>query len=528
MNIATCISTNRLRNPDAIAVRSEDGSLSYAELDSRIEKVADFLAARSVHQGDIVAVSLARESSILVACFACARIGAAIYCVPKHYPDLQKRAMLKAAGADWMLVDSVERVGNIGSTESIESAESVESAKSGERIGDNGGLESEDPSLPELIHFQLEAVNSSPARPVRQHEDLSDSLALIVMGSGSTGKPKLMPFSHRLLVKRVERNNKSVSLSKRDCLTSDVHLNFYSAFIRALGILMLGGTFAIIKKNKPLIPETLSALGVTFLQTTVFHIHTRCKLLPAQGECFYGFLNGLSIHSSAVSNELRRQVVSQMTKNVFIVYGTNESGTIAVAAPEELFTPPGTVGTLIEDVQLEIVDENNTIQAPGAKGEARVRTSCCIDGYLHDPEANARVFKDGWFYPGDVLQVTPSSRIVHFGRADSVMIVNGINIYPGEIESVVSSHPNVQDCVALPITHPVHGDVPVCAVTLVNSEEFNEDELSGYVLQRLGARSPSKIIPVDSISRNDRGKIDRDELRQKILTLFQPRKIPLR
>jgi acyl-CoA synthetase (AMP-forming)/AMP-acid ligase II len=98
-----------------------------------------------------------------------------------------------------------------------------------------------------------------------------------------------------------------------------------------------------------------------------------------------------------------------------------------------------------------------------------------------------------------------------------MMIMNGINIYPAEIEQVLNAHPDVRDAAAMPVHHPVHQDVPLCAVALNPGARTSEVDLLEWARVRLGPRGPRRVLVLDSIPRNHDGKLVCAELREQIV-----------
>ena len=144
-----------------------------------------------------------------------------------------------------------------------------------------------------------------------------------------------------------------------------------------------------------------------------------------------------------------------------------------------------------------------------------------VDRYLNDDEATRLAFKDGWFYPGDLGQFAPNGHLIFRGRADHMMIMNGINIYPAEIERVVSRHPAVRDVVAVPLPSIIHQDIPVCAVVLQTGAQLSEKQLLDFAAQRLGSRGPKKVFMFERIPRNEQGKLIRPQLMREIAASLQ-------
>ena len=134
------------------------------------------------------------------------------------------------------------------------------------------------------------------------------------------------------------------------------------------------------------------------------------------------------------------------------------------------------------------------------------------------PLATSRHFRNGWFYPGDLASLTSAGALCLHGRADDMMTLNSIKIFPAEIERVLEEHPGVKAAAAFAKSSKTHGDIPVAAVELHAAAGIGGDELMACVRERLGVRAPRKIIVVDALPRNSAGKILKRELIDLIVT----------
>jgi len=141
----------------------------------------------------------------------------------------------------------------------------------------------------------------------------------------------------------------------------------------------------------------------------------------------------------------------------------------------------------------------------GEVGHIRIRSPGMIDGYVDDPAATARAFRAGWFYPGDLGSLTPDGVLVFHDRADDMMILGGINIFPREIELALEQHPAVLEAQAFPLPHPVHQDIPAAAVVLRG--EATEPELIAFCRERLGEQAPKMAVIVEKLPDQTRGKV---------------------
>src|SRR5690606_8869924 len=123
-------------------------------------------------------------------------------------------------------------------------------------------------------------------------------------------------------------------------------------------------------------------------------------------------------------------------------------------------------------------------------GEIRVRGPGVVKGYPDDPDETVRLFRDGWFHPRDRGHMTTDGQLVHGGRVDEMMIVDGINLHPAEVDHVLAAHPAVREVACLPVVSRIHQQVPVCAVVLHAGHTTTAAELLDHAFDALGPRAP--------------------------------------
>jgi len=153
----------------------------------------------------------------------------------------------------------------------------------------------------------------------------------------------------------------------------------------------------------------------------------------------------------------------------------------------------------------------------GERGEIRIRAEGVASTYLNSPSDTSKRFRDGWFYPGDLGHIHAGGQLVLDGRTDDMIILNGLNIFPAEIERVLETHPDVDCVAALGLPSQVHGQIPVAAVILKAGVSVTTVELRCFARASLGLRAPRRIIVLDSFPRNSQGKV----LKRELLKLFQ-------
>jgi acyl-coenzyme A synthetase/AMP-(fatty) acid ligase len=165
----------------------------------------------------------------------------------------------------------------------------------------------------------------------------------------------------------------------------------------------------------------------------------------------------------------------------------------------------------VPETIVEIVGDDGQLLRPGEIGQIRLRKATLPAGYV--AERGATNFRNGWFYPGDMVSQNVGEPLVFHGRSDDVMILSGINVFPAAIEDTLESHIDVEEAVAYPVKSRIHGEIPVAAVVLSpHARGRDTNHLLDFCRQSLGIRGPRQIVVVDRIPRNAAGKPLRREL----------------
>jgi acyl-CoA synthetase (AMP-forming)/AMP-acid ligase II len=209
---------------------------------------------------------------------------------------------------------------------------------------------------------------------------------------------------------------------------------------------------------------------------------------------------------------MRKKLAECVTPNLFQSYGTTEAGLLAFGFNVTLARHPETAGFVAPGVHLEIVDEAGGKLPPGGVGRVRVRTPAMGLAYLDDPEASAKTFIDGWYYPGDLGSLSAEGLLNIRGRSDDVIEAGGTKIYAIEIETALLQHPDVAEVAAFAV--PTTGaQIPVAAVVLRGG---NVRDLIEWSNARLGARAPKAIVKLDRLPKNPAGKVLKKDLAERI------------
>lgn len=460
------------QRPEHPAVYGVQGEWGYAELAGRVEAACVYLCQRGIGPGAIVGLTLAEETEHLVATLALLACGARHIVLATHDPVPLHRQLAARVGVTHQLA----RPG----------AAALEGAT---RIDWPG--------------IDLPATADLGAAPIEPAAG-----TLVLRTSGTTGRANLVAFDEAQIAAQAARH--ADYLDERLLRMASIEHN--NSKRHRLYCAWAGGCNVFRPANAELVAFAL-AHGVTVLDISRMHATD----LAASPEARRLGAVKLRTGGSAVPFDVRRVLLERTTRHLYVRYAATECGAIAMALPGDHGADESS-GHPLPGVEVQVVDADGRALPAGESGEIRLRAPGMATGYLDDPVQSAQRFRDGWFHPGDVGLLRGDGQIIVQGRRDDMIVLNGLNIFPAEIERVLERHPAVAEAVALPLPSPVHGQIPVAAVVLRPGEGVSASELRRYCHEQLGLRAPRRVLFVDRMPKNSQGKTLRKELAQS----FQP------
>jgi long-chain acyl-CoA synthetase len=470
------------RQPDAEALVSDEVKVTYSALFKSVIEFASWLLDHGLTPGAVTGVSIKDEIGHLTCTMALLCLGTPQMSLASHENGATKLALARKVGIKQIIVEQSEEwmdglttiVAPVRDTKSISTAPPIAAAR------------------------------------VVQGRTL-DSIGLYQNTSGSTNLPKTFGLSLERMAavaKRLADDPKEHRGARASSIEYDGQ-RFYCA-----SLLLAGNTCVLLRQsNLRTLVEFCSRTEVTALHLDTYKLASlvsaerhECRRLPS----FTNIVTG----GARVPGSLRHRVRSLLTEKLWVHYATSEAGTISLASPDQHEAFPEGVGFPAAGVTVDIVATSGESVGTGEIGQIRVRKPTMAGGYIAEPGASSS-FHDGWFYPRDLVSRATYGPLIFHGRADDVMILNGINIFPSAIEDTLESHPDVREAVAFAVKSRIHGEIPVAAVVLSAQAQNREiAHLLDHCRQMLGVRGPRQILVVESIPRNPAGKPLRRELAQ--------------
>jgi acyl-coenzyme A synthetase/AMP-(fatty) acid ligase len=481
LNITDDIARWSVRGPSRPALIVEGRTIGYAALEALIVRGAGWLAGRGITTGTAVTVCIADPVKHLIVALGLARIGAAQFALPPAAVSSATLATMQKARCTIFVTDLASLT--IGGLRKVSTEE--------DWLADGG--------------------SASPAA-VRSGD--GDLPCLVTTSSGTTAEPKLIAVTHRQFHHRMTCAG-PMGFDDQDQLLSLLDLGIFVQRSVVLRALMSGATVHLAPlQSAPDIVGYCNRNRITSLFALPFMVSTWLRTVAADADIRLVHVRKLVLAGSTVTRQEFEAAVDRLTPNIFVAYGSNELGTVSFADPEMRRRFPLSIGRLVEGAKAEIVDDADRPLGAGEVGLIRIRAQGMIAGYPDQQGLNDYHFRAGWFYPGDLASRTDEGVLLFHGRADDMMIFNGTNIYPSEIEAALQDHPAVLEAAAFPWRSAVHQDIPVAAVVLKAASD--ERELVGFCRQSLGMRAPRRIFLVDRLPRNAMGKVVKQRLAEAI------------
>ncbi len=347
----------------------------------------------------------------------------------------------------------------------------------------------------------------------------AQDLAMLQYTGGTTGLAKGVMLSHRNLLAnliQVKSLLHGVTEPGREVMIAPLPLyHIYSFTVSCMLMVEMGAQVVLITN-----PEDIPAF-VHELRRWNFTIFSGLPPLFAalcqQPDFHYLKFRRLKLTISggmALTAEVAEQW--QQTTGCAVVegYGMSETSPIISVNPPDAIKL-GSIGLPIPATEVRLIDDDGVTVPVGGSGELCVRGAQVMQGYWNQPQETARVLDvDGWLRTGDIASIDAQGYLTIVDRKKDVINVSGFNVYPNELESVVSAHPDVEDCVVVGVPDPEQGEA--IKLYLVSSNaELNVQQIRQYCRERLTAyKIPSQVEFRAELPHSPVGKVLRRKLRE--------------
>ncbi len=496
--------------PDKTAIVSSQRALSWRELDRHSSALAGGYRQLGLDPGDRAASLMPNRVDLVVHYLACFKAGLVATPLNYRYTAREIDHALEVSDAS-VLLAHVERAEDVASSElasglrlgtiAYRDAEPLATGNE-EPAGVDGGWR----------HSWAELLDSEPLAA----EDALDPEmpAAIFFTSGSTGPAKGVTHSRETLRWMIASAAAAFELDAEDVFLPGSSMSHIGSFLWALSTLSVGGKVVVARATDahellPLLRDeqpTILAMIPAALSALV-HDH---DLEPADLSC----LRMCRAGADKVSTELLSEFSAMAGFPIVEGYGMTEVG-IATLNPPSGEIRLGSIGRPIAGFSIAIRNEDGEPVEGEEVGRIWIRSRSRMVGYWEAPEATDAVLDEGWLDSGDLARADEDGYLWFFGRKKQVIVHDGSNISPYEVEGALVEHPGVALAGAVGVQDEVHGENVRAYVTLSEGvEPPSRADLIVFCRERIGYKAPDEVVFLDEMPLNPTGKIDRVGLKR--------------
>lgn len=489
MNLATAFSNCAQTHPAKIAIYFGEKEISYAGLLAQSAAVAGHLRSRlGVKAGDRVGMWLKNRPEFIAGVYGILGAGGVVVPINNYLKPAETIFILNDAAIDVLICDADM------------------SAHLPELLAAR-------PQLKILKVEDFASIAGDQPGKIEVERNESD-LAVIIYTSGTTGRPKGAMLSHGNILHNVESCRIVLATVEDDCLA--VILPLFHTYMMTVGIFLpftIGGSIVLVKSLSP--PRAM--LQEIFSR--------RATILPAM-PAFYRMLVGVSLPlplpvrifisgSAPLPMQTLREFEEKFKVPLIEGYGLSEASPVVSKNPLKGQHKAGSIGIPIANVEMSVQDENGKVLGPNETGEICVRGGNVMMGYWNQPDETKKVFRDGWLLTGDIGHRDTDGYYYITDRKKDMLIVNGINVYPREIEEVIYHFPGVKEAAVIGVKDHRRGEQPLAFVAPAEGQTLDEKNLLQFVREKLADyKVPKQVVLMPALPRNATGKILKTELRK--------------
>jgi benzoate-CoA ligase family protein len=471
---------------DRVALRLDDRSMTYGEVDSLASSYGTLLVELGVEKGDRVLIVLPDGPDYVAVLFGTFRIGAVAVMVNPGLTGESVRGIVDRSRAAAVVVHD-EYFGGFLSV-----------------VGD---------WMPPALVVGDEL--HPPDAEMETMATVPDDPAIWLFSGGTTGTPKAVPQTHRSLVNTTRLYGQGIlGLGSADITISVPKLYFGYATGSNLLFPLSVGACSVLFAGDPTpdaIFDRIERHRVTVLVTVPSAVNQMVGH-PNASTRDLGSLRLATSAGEALPEILYHRWVDRFGVELLDGLGTAEMWHIFISnSPGEV--RPGTLGRVVPGFEILACDDDGNEVPSGEVGRLWVSGDSLGLGYWEDPEQTAEAFRPPWFVGGDLVSIDLDGYVTHRGRADDAIKVKGKWFRPQELESVLLDHPSVRECAVVAVADQAGLARPVAFV--VPSGDIGEQELIDWSLARLESyKHPRRVFFVDALPQTHLGKVDRSALKR--------------
>lgn len=484
------------RTPHHVAVEFREQKLSYAELDAKANRMANYLRKKAVKPGKLVGISMERSMDMLVGLLGILKAGGAYVPLDPNYPKERLAYILKDSSIELLITQH-----KLAHALPIHEAECI------------------------YMDTDWEIIQQESDEPCHS-EVTGDHQMYMIYTSGSTGTPKGVVVSHRSVVNHNRAIINEFQLQSNDRVFQFASISFDVA-VEEIFPTLLSGAALVLWEDDYLDGGSAFLHWVTQKRLTVLNLptaywHTWVSEIEHLPEPLPDKLRLVVVGGEKASSEIYKAWREKTQDGVkwFNAYGPTEATITAT-----LFKPDGEwiegqpipIGKPLENVEIYILDAFKQLVPVGVPGELYIGGVCLASGYWNRTELTKERFvqhpftdnsDDRLYKTGDLVRRLPDGNLEFLGRTDNQVKIRGFRIELGEIEAVIEKYPSMDKAVVVAL-HDISANLRLVAYVVVQGNYFDAGELRDFLKKNLpGYMIPAVFVQMETLPLTANGKVD--------------------
>lgn len=500
-------------DPDLLLVVDDRRSLTYRDFDDELIRVARAATVLGVREGDRVAVWAPNTAEWLTAAMGTCAVGAQMMALNSRFKGVEAAEAVRR-GQPRLLFTTRAFLGTdypamlrSGYGPDLPCRIVVLDAE-----GESGDL-----SWQQFLALGAE-VSEDLVRS-RRNQQSADAVSDIILTSGTTGAPKGVMTSHRQNMLAWSRYARHLGLDEGERINASLPF-FHNFGLKAgflVAALLRGACICGSMFDPASVLQTIERVKITYLPGTPT-LFSGVLQHPDLADTDLSSLRHCLVAGAVVPVELVLEIKKHLADEVFVGYGLSElSGGISLSPPgSDPSLIAGSAGSLVEGVEVRVVDEHDRDLPAGARGEILARGDCVMVGYMDDPAATAEaITPDGWLRTGDIGSVDDAGFVRLTDRKKDLFIVGGFNAYPAEIERLLLGHPEVAAAAVVGIPDERLGEVGAAFLVAKEGATLTPEAMISWANSHMANyKAPRRIVIGEALPLNASGKVQKEVLRR--------------
>ena len=456
-------------------------SISYSQLARQVEHYRNFFYQSGVREGDNVGLFSRNSPEYVYSYLAIASLGAVV--VPLNFQLTTREIAYIVADAEMKIMVTTTAM---------------------------------DLPVKQLILSEFKDTVTAAGENAPQLPDNWDDTnpCVIIYTSGTTGHPKGAVLTHKNLISNAQAFGQVLPVTAADnvlCVLPMYHCFAWTCAV--LQPLLCGASITILDAFAP--KETLVAIK-EYGVTVMYGVPPMYNLLSRMGEKHdmagvKFFISG----GASLPEQVARQFQEKYGKTVIEGYGLSEASPVVTLNPidQPRFC---SIGKALPGLTVQVVGPKGEVLPPGSVGELTVKGPSVMTGYFNLPLETARALHGNWLHTGDLAYRDTEGYFYIVDRLKDMIIANGENIYPREIEELLYAYPGITEAAVIGVPDALRGQAPRAYLVFAEGHTFNKKALREYLQANLAAyKIPRDYIVLDALPKNQTGKILKRVLREQ-------------